>query len=117
VFGSSGALTFLVGRLAQQGRTPRATLRVSAGRWPTLGGASAFAVTDGRLWLAEPRLLGAPDVASVPLEQVGQVRLRPPRAGGGRIGLEVEVDGRVLRYTALDDDAACRAFESAVAGG
>jgi hypothetical protein len=110
-------MTFLLGRLAQEGQTLQAALSASAGRWPTLAGAHAFAVSDGRLWLAQPRLIGAPDVASVPLEQVGRVRLIPPHDGRGRVGLEIEVAGRVLRYTALDDDAACRAFESAVAGG
>jgi hypothetical protein len=110
-------MTFLLGRLAQEGRTPQAALSASVGRWPTLAGAHAFAVSDGRLWLAQPRLIGAPDVASVPLEQVGAVRLRPSRDDRGLVGVEIELNGRVLRYTALDDDAACRAFESAVAGG
>ena len=110
---SSAASAFLLGRLAQEGQTPLAMLRVTPGRWRGLTAVPVFAVSEGRLWLAEPRLLGDPSVASVPLSEVGEIRLRT-RSGREIAGLDIELGGRVLHYTALDDLDACRAFVAAV---
>ena len=104
----------LLGRLLLEGRTPLAVLSVTPGRGRTLDGAHAFAVSDGLLWLAQPRFLGSPSIASVPLEQVGAVVLDAPGSPGGRVRLEITVSGRRLPYTALDDADTARAFANAV---
>lgn len=111
----SDAAAYLLGRLVQEGREPLAVLRVTPGSLPSLGGVHALAVTAGRLWLAQPRLLGGADVASVPLADVGPVTVRPGSRGRPRVA--VEVGGRALRYRGVDDVAACEALAAAVRAG
>jgi hypothetical protein len=122
VLSSDSASVFLLGRLAQEGLTPEVVLRVAPGRWRTPSAGHAFAVSDGRLWLAQPQVLGGPSVACVPLSQVGRVAvrtLRPLLRGSGPdvLTLEIELAGSALRYRALDDADACRAFVERVRSG
>ena len=117
-----GTSTFLLGRLAQEGRTPLRMLSVSPGRWRAATGAHAFAVCDGRLWLAQPRLMGDPAVASVPLSAVGEVTVRTrrpllPRTGPDVVLIGIELGGRRLQYRCLDEAEACQAFADAVNSG
>ncbi|MGY1602195.1 hypothetical protein [Geodermatophilus sp. SYSU D00815] len=108
--GADAASAFLVGRLAMEGRQPQATLRATPGRWRGMSGAAVFAVSDGRLWLAEPKLLGDPAIASVPLSDIDGATLRE----GRRPQVLLRVAGRTLRYTALDDAETCRRFVEAL---
>ena len=110
--GSTSA--FLVGRLTQEGRTPLAVLTAGPGRWRTMNSTHVFAVTDGLLWLAQPRLLGGPSIASVPLDQVGVVTVDTGETAAAPVRVDIPVSGRHLRYTVLDDADAARAFASAV---
>jgi hypothetical protein len=110
--GADTAAAFLIGRLAQEGRTPAAVLKAATpGPWRGTG-VHVFAVADGRLWLVQPRLLGEPAIASVPLSDVGGARVLP----GPRPQVELQLGGRRSRYTALDDAATCAAFVAAVNG-
>ncbi|MFD0482677.1 hypothetical protein ACFQ46_08745 [Kineococcus sp. GCM10028916] len=81
------ARSILAGRLSQSGETLLAELPLSGG---ALGGAGALAVTAQSVWLAQPQLVGAPSVASVPLSDVGRVGFRArPVFGGLRVTLEI----------------------------
>jgi hypothetical protein len=111
--GADAASAFLVGRLTLEGRTPRAVLKATT-RGPLRGTAvHVFAVTEDRLWLVQPRLLGEPAIASVPLSEVGGGRVRP---GSPRPQVELELGGRAVRYTALEDLARCEEFVAALTG-
>jgi len=103
----------LLGRMAQEGEAALAALAVHAG---PVGGATssgALAVSRERLWLTQPHLLGGPSVASVPLATVGAVTV-----GGGRpflgapraLRLEVQVDGRPVRWRTLAPREAVEEF-------
>ena len=110
--GADTASAFLIGRLTMEGRTPRAVLKATT-RGPLRGtGVHVFAVSDDRLWLVQPRLLGEPAIASVPLAEVGGASVRT----GRRAQVELRLGGRVARYTALDDLATCEEFVAAVTG-
>jgi hypothetical protein len=117
--GADAASAFLIGRLAQEGRQPLALLTATSGRWRTLTGVHVFAVDGDRLWLAQPRLLGEPAVASVPLREVGEVTVRsgPERGGRGAALLEMELAHGALRLRILDDAEVCARFLDAVRGG
>jgi hypothetical protein len=70
-------------------------------------------VRSALLWLAQPRSLGEPSVASVPLGDVGEaaVRTRRSRDGGPDVAeLHLALGGRTLRHTAIGDADACRTF-------
>jgi len=109
--GADAASAFLVGRLALEGRAPQVVLK-AATRGPLRGTAvHVFAVADGRLWLAQPRLLGEPAIASVPLTEVGAARVLP----GSPPSVELRLGGRTVRYRALEDVARCEAFVTALA--
>jgi hypothetical protein len=111
--GADAASAFLIGRLAQEGRRPDVVLRATTpGPWRGATGAHAFAVADGRLWLAQPRLIGEPAIASVPLTEVDGARIVP----GRRSQLELRLNGRSMRWTVLDDAATCERFVEAVDG-
>jgi hypothetical protein len=110
--GSTSA--FLVGRLTQEGRTPLAVLTAAPGRRRTLSQAHVFAVTEGLLWLAQPRLLGGPAMASIGLDQVGPVIVDAAGSARGAVRVDIPVSGRHLIYTVLDDADAARSFASAV---
>ncbi|WP_337062767.1 hypothetical protein [Kineococcus sp. G2] len=107
----------LLGRMAQEGETPLAVLPVTSGPFAGLGGAGALAVSAQRLWLTQPRVLGGPSTASVPLGGVGEVTVRPGRGLGGAGGVRVEVvvDGRPLRFTTPAGREAAEGFARAVA--
>ncbi|WP_432493866.1 hypothetical protein [Kineococcus auxinigenes] len=95
------AHALLVGRMTQEGETPLAVLPIGSGPFGGLSGSGVLAVGAVRLWLAQPRLLGGPSVASVPLTSVGVVSVRAQRSllgAGGGLRVEVVVDGRVLRF-------------------
>ena len=110
--GADAASAFLVGRLTLEGRTARAVLKATT-RGPLRGtGVHVFAVTEDRLWLVQPRLLGEPSIASVPLSEVGGGRVRP----GPRPQVELELGGRTVRYTALEDIGRCEEFVAALKG-
>ena len=113
MFSSGSASAFLIGRLTQEGRQPVATLAASVGPWRGLTGVHVFAVSDGRLWLAQPRLIGDPSLASVPLSEVGEAELRT----GRRVELVLTLGGRRRRFTVLDDADAGRAFVEALRTG
>jgi len=122
VLGSGATTAFLIGRLAQEGRHPLVVLQAWPGRWRGLGGLHAFAVDADRLWLAQPRLLGEPAMASVPLTEVRDVLVhdRAPRGGlGGSdvVRLDIELIGRTLRYTTQDDAETCFRFVDALRNG
>jgi hypothetical protein len=106
--GADAASAFLIGRLTMQGSAPRVVLK-AATRGPLRGTAvHVFAVTADRLWLAQPRLLGEPALASVPLAEVGGGRVLP-----GPL-VELRLGGRTVRYKALEDDATCEEFVAAL---
>jgi hypothetical protein len=110
--GADAATAFLIGRLTQEGRTPRAVLKaVTPGPWRGTG-VHVFAVAEDRLWLVQPRLLGEPAIASVPLSDVGGASVRT----GRRPGVELRLGGRSRRYTSLDDVATCEQFVAALSG-
>jgi hypothetical protein len=110
--GAETAAAFLIGRLAQERRTPQVVLK-AATRGPWRGnGVHVFAVADGRLWLAQPRLLGEPAIASVPLSDVGAASVLP----GPRPQVQLRLGGRTVRYTALEDVATCEDFVAALRG-
>ena len=110
--GADSAAAFLIGRLALEGRTPRVVLRAATrGIWRGTG-VHVFAVADDRLWLVQPRLLGEPAIASVPLTDVGGGRMVP----GSPPSVELTLGGRAVRYTALDDVARCEEFVAALNG-
>ncbi|WP_432534023.1 hypothetical protein [Kineococcus arenarius] len=91
----------LLGRMAQEGETPLAVLPITSGPFGGLSGSGVLAVGAVALWLAQPRLLGGPSVASVPLTSVGAVSARArrsPLGAGGGLRVEVVVDGRPLRF-------------------
>jgi len=111
VLSSGSTSAFLTGHLVQEGRQPLALLTAAPGRWRRPDGAHVLAVTDGLLWLSQPRLVGGPSIASVPLGDVGTATLQERR---GRRRLQLVVHGRQLRWTALDDAEACRAFVTAL---
>jgi hypothetical protein len=109
--GADAASAFLIGWLALDGRQPSVVLRaVTPGPWRGLTGVHVFAVADDRLWLAQPRVLGEPAIASVPLSDVGGARLVP----GRRTQVELRLNGRSMRWTVLDDAAASERFVEAV---
>src|SRR4051794_18842284 len=111
LMGADAASAFLIGRLALDGRQPSVVLRaVTPGPWRGLTGVHVFAVADDRLWLAQPRVLGEPAIASVPLSDVGGARLVP----GRRTQVELRLNGRSMRWTVLDDAAASERFVEAV---
>lgn len=101
------ARAILVGRLSQSGETLLAELPLSGG---ALGGAGALAVSAVGLWLAQPQLVGAPSVASVPLSDVGRVgfRARGPLSSGLRVTLEIA--GNTVRLTTPADEDAVSEF-------
>jgi hypothetical protein len=110
--GADAASAFLIGRLALEDRTPRVVLKATT-RGPLRGtGVHVFAVAGDRLWLAQPRLLGEPAIASVPLAEVGggQVLPGPPPL------VELRLGGRSMRYKALDDVGKCTEFVAALRG-
>jgi hypothetical protein len=110
--GADAASAFLIGRLTMEGRTPRAVLKATT-RGPLRGtGVHVFAVAGDRLWLVQPRLLGEPAIASVPLAEVAGGRVRP----GPRPQVELRLGGRAVRYTALEDVARCEEFVAALSG-
>jgi len=109
--GADAAGAFLIGRLAQEGRTPEVVLRAST-RGPLRGtGVHVFAVAGDRLWLVQPRLRGEPALAS-PLAEVGGGRVLP----GPRPVVELRLGARTVRYTALEDVARCEEFVAALTG-
>ena len=112
----------LLGRMTQEGDTPLAVLPLAPGALAGLpgagAGAGALAVSAARLWLSEPRLLGGPSVASVPLRSVGAVAVRERRGllgGPGSLRVEVVVDGRPVRFATRAGEAAAEEFARAVA--
>jgi hypothetical protein len=108
--GADAASAFLIGRLAMQGSTPRVVLK-AATRGPLRGTAvHVFAVAGDRLWLAQPRLLGEPAIASVPLSEVGGGRLLP----GPPPLVELRLAGRTVRYKVLEDVARGEEFVAAL---
>ncbi|WP_432483914.1 hypothetical protein [Kineococcus esterisolvens] len=112
------AHALLLGRMAQEGETPLAVLPVASGALAGLSGSGVLAVSARQLWLAQPRLLGGPSVAAVPLGAVGAVTVRAQRALPGTAGglrVEVVVSARPLRFTTRADRAAADAFARAVA--
>jgi hypothetical protein len=109
--GADAASAFLIGRLVQEGRTPRAMLKAARGPWRG-SAVHVFAVAGDRLWLVQPRLLGEPAIASVPLAEVGGGSVRP----GRRPKVELQLGGRTVRYAALEDVAACEEFVAALSG-
>ena len=112
LMGADAASAFLIGRLAMQGSTPRVVLR-AATRGPLRGTAvHVFAVADDRLWLAQPRLLGEPAIASVPLAEVGGGRVVP----GSPPIVELRLGGRTARYKVLEDVAKVEEFVAALSG-
>jgi hypothetical protein len=112
LMGADAASAFLVGRLALEGRPPRVVLKAST-RGPLRGTAvHVFAVADDRLWLAQPRLLGEPAIASVPLTEVAGARMVP----GPSPVVELRLGGRTVRYRALEDAARCEEFVAALTG-
>jgi len=118
VLGSDTASAFLIGRLAQEGRTPLAMLKASPGRWRGVGGVHVFAVDPERLWLVQPRLLGDPAIAWVPLAEVHDMRMhtRPRPGAADVVRLDIELAGGTLRYTAQDDADTCGRFLDALRG-
>ena len=109
---ADSASAFLIGRLAMEGRTPRAVLKAATrGIWRGTG-VHVFAVADDRLWLVQPRLLGEPAIASVPLPEVGGGRVLP----GSPPSVELQLGGRTVRYAALEDVARCEEFVAALSG-
>ncbi|NYJ08434.1 hypothetical protein [Petropleomorpha daqingensis] len=110
--GADAASAFLVGRLALEGRTPRVVLKAST-RGPLRGTAvHVFAVADDRLWLVQPRLLGEPAIASVPLGDVAGGSVLP----GSPPVVELRLGGRTVRYRALEDLDRCEEFVAALSG-
>ena len=110
--GADAAAAFLVGRLALEGRTPLVVLKAST-RGPLRGTAvHVFAVADDRLWLAQPRLLGEPAIASVPLSDVDGGRVLP----GTPPSVELRLAGRTVRYRVLEDAARGEEFVAALSG-
>jgi hypothetical protein len=110
--GADAASAFLIGRLALEGRTPQVVLK-AATRGPLRGtGVHVFAVADDRLWLVQPRLLGEPAVASVPLAEVAGGRLLP----GSPPVVELRLGSRTVRYRALEDVTRCEEFVAALSG-
>ena len=67
---------------------------------------------DDRLWLAQPRLLGEPAIASVPLTEVGGGRIVP----GPPPTVELRLGGRTARYKVLEDVAKGEEFVAALSG-
>jgi hypothetical protein len=111
--GADAASAFLIGRLAQEGCTPQVVLKAST-RGPLRGtGVHVFAVAADRLWLVQPRLLGEPALASVPLAEVHGARVLP----GSPPQVELRLGGRTARYTALEDVGTCEKFVTAVTDG
>jgi hypothetical protein len=107
---ADSASAFLIGRLTLEGRTPRVVLKAATrGIWRGTG-VHVFAVADDRLWLVQPRLLGEPSIASVPLTEVGGGRVLP----GPSPSVELRLGGRTVRYTALEDVARCEEFVAAL---
>lgn len=100
----------LLGRMTGAGEAELARLALARG---------ALALGEERLWLAQPQLLGGPSVASVPLQDVGDVTVTPRRGLlGPRVDVEVVIAGRPVRFRAGGGaDAAARAgaFAAAVA--
>jgi hypothetical protein len=113
--GADAASAFLIGRLAQQGRRPHAVLKASPGSW-RFTGVHVFAVDGERLWLAQPRLLGEPSIASVPLGEVGEITVRTGRSSQD-VRLDVPLARGSLRLRVLDDAEACDRFVEAVREG
>jgi len=109
---ADAASAFLIGRLAQEGRQAVAVLRASPGAVRGLSAVHVFAVDGERLWLVQPRLLGEPAIASVPLGEVQDASVRE----GTRPQVVLRLGGRTTRYTALDDVDACRRFVAALRG-
>src|SRR4051812_6319110 len=98
--GAEAASAFLIGRLAQEGRTARALLKVTTrGPWRGLGSVYVFAVDSDRLWLVQPQLLGDPSIASVRLSDVDGASVR----AGRRLEVELRLRERLMRYAVLDD--------------
>ena len=109
---ADAASAFLIGRLTLEGRTPRVVLKAST-RGPLRGtGVHVFAVADDRLWLVQPRLLGEPAIASVPLTEVAGGRVLP----GPPPEVELRLGRRTVRYRALEDAARCEEFVAALGG-
>jgi len=102
-----------MGSSTRTGRPPRVVLKAST-RGPLRGTAvHVFAVADDRLWLAQPRLLGEPAIASVPLTEVAGARMVP----GPSPVVELQLGGWTVRYRALEDAARCEEFVAALADG
>src|SRR3954452_15684783 len=96
LMGADTAAASLIGRLAQEGRSPAAVLKAATpGPWRGTG-VHVFAVADGRLWLLQARPVGERAIASVPLSDVGGARVVP----GPRPQVELQFGGRRSRYTA-----------------
>src|SRR3954453_8137197 len=86
LMGADAASAFLIGRLALDGRQPTVVLRAGTpGPWRGLAGVHVFAVAADRLGRAQPRVLGEPAIASVPLSDVGGARLVPGRRTQGEL--------------------------------
>jgi hypothetical protein len=117
--GADAASAFLIGRLAQEGRTPVAVLRATSGPLPGVTGVHVFAVEGERLWLVQPRLLGEPAIASVPLRDVGEVTLRtgPGRNGRDVVSLRLGLPAGTLTFRALDDADTAARFVDALRNG
>ena len=108
---ADAASAFLIGRLAQEGRQARAVLKAATpGPWHRAG-VHVFGVADERLWLVQPRLLGEPAIASVPLSEVGGASVRQGRR---RPEVVLRLGGRSSRYTVLDSAQACERFVEAL---
>jgi hypothetical protein len=119
VLGPETGSAVLLGRLVQEGRRPLAVLRAYPGRWPGLNGTHVLAVTEGLLWLAVPRLLGEPAVASIEVSSVTHVSMRGPgsTALGRRsdaVRVHLDVGHRALKYTAADGLTVCQDFVAAL---
>lgn len=90
----TAARAILAGRLSQNGETLLAELPLSGG---PLGGAGTLAVSAQGVWLAQPQLVGAPSVASVPLSDVGRVGFRGRSLFGG-LRITLEIAGRAVKF-------------------
>jgi hypothetical protein len=107
---ADAAGAFLIGRLTQEGHTAQVVLKAST-RGPLRGtGVHVFAVAGDRLWLVQPRLLGEPALASVPLSEVDGARVLP----GAPPQVELRLGSRTVRYAALEDVARCEEFVAAL---
>lgn len=110
----SAARAIIAGRMAEAGEETLAGLSLSGG---ALGGAGALALGPHRLWLAQPQLIGAPAVASVPRSDVRSASFRARAGFLGGFQLRLAVGERVVTLTTQAAREDVEEFVRQVEGG